>query len=374
MAKFCGNCGNQLEENVKVCGICGTPVVGVEVSTITQKKRKNKIPLLIGAGIVIIGIVGIVSLFTGSKGVNEKQVKKDIVANEEVQNCYTSKFVSDQLYKIKEFELVKEQYNPEYKEDIFYANVVLNNDYFEVITEMRAEYNYYEKGGWIMDEIYVTVEDVTPIKAPDAESVLAYVIETETEESRSEGEVYAMLEEERVKYIKPNELSSVDSTLDTEVNTAHIHMQYKNPVLEINGHFSMSFEKDSMQMQDNEWKLMRDDVWNTNLIFTIDDYTVDYSEALGTHSLVIEPSYFGGYGYGTMEVKSITDDTITYDMQFDNGESGMGYQVTEGKDLTAEFDPFYGRFLIGENYVNAFGDVTPLDVRLTYDIESGKWS
>lgn len=30
MAKFCGNCGAQLDEGARVCGFCGTPVEGVD--------------------------------------------------------------------------------------------------------------------------------------------------------------------------------------------------------------------------------------------------------------------------------------------------------------------------------------------------------
>lgn len=29
MAKFCGNCGAQLDDDDKVCGQCGTPVTGM---------------------------------------------------------------------------------------------------------------------------------------------------------------------------------------------------------------------------------------------------------------------------------------------------------------------------------------------------------
>lgn len=47
MARFCGNCGAQIDENAKVCGQCGTPIEG---STKTppvkiidpEKKKKNK--------------------------------------------------------------------------------------------------------------------------------------------------------------------------------------------------------------------------------------------------------------------------------------------------------------------------------------------
>ena len=32
MAKFCGNCGTQLDDCAKVCGNCGTPLGGAPVS------------------------------------------------------------------------------------------------------------------------------------------------------------------------------------------------------------------------------------------------------------------------------------------------------------------------------------------------------
>ena len=31
MAKYCGNCGTQLEDSAKVCGQCGTPLDGASL-------------------------------------------------------------------------------------------------------------------------------------------------------------------------------------------------------------------------------------------------------------------------------------------------------------------------------------------------------
>lgn len=37
MAKFCGNCGTQLEDNAKICGQCGTPLDGTSSKILDLK-------------------------------------------------------------------------------------------------------------------------------------------------------------------------------------------------------------------------------------------------------------------------------------------------------------------------------------------------
>ena len=46
MAKFCGNCGAQLDDGDKVCGQCGTPVNGntgtvPSLKVVDPEKKKN---------------------------------------------------------------------------------------------------------------------------------------------------------------------------------------------------------------------------------------------------------------------------------------------------------------------------------------------
>ena len=55
MAKFCGNCGAQLDDNAKVCGQCGTPVGTLSaipsvkiVDPEKQKKTKKTLKLICG--------------------------------------------------------------------------------------------------------------------------------------------------------------------------------------------------------------------------------------------------------------------------------------------------------------------------------------
>lgn len=43
MARFCGNCGAQLDDDAKVCGQCGTPIDGnVPGLKIVDPEKKKK--------------------------------------------------------------------------------------------------------------------------------------------------------------------------------------------------------------------------------------------------------------------------------------------------------------------------------------------
>lgn len=78
MAKFCGNCGMQLEDDARVCGYCGAPCDGYSVdytknsAGVVPKKKKSKIKKIvifsaIGVALIVIAIVAfnIISYMTG---------------------------------------------------------------------------------------------------------------------------------------------------------------------------------------------------------------------------------------------------------------------------------------------------------------------
>ncbi len=88
MAKFCSNCGSQMNDEDKVCGQCGTPVAGANVNPAPvaapaadegKKKNNNIIIALIAIAIVaivaLVVVVNIASNFTGYKGTLNKMVK-----------------------------------------------------------------------------------------------------------------------------------------------------------------------------------------------------------------------------------------------------------------------------------------------------------
>lgn len=85
MAKFCGNCGAQLDDDARICGQCGTPyagdnnrqkIPGINKMSPEKKKRIKLIAKLSVAGIALIIVavlaVNIISSFTGYKGAVNK--------------------------------------------------------------------------------------------------------------------------------------------------------------------------------------------------------------------------------------------------------------------------------------------------------------
>lgn len=83
MAKFCGNCGTQLEDNAKICGNCGTPLDGAStnipglkvIDPEKQKKVKKTVKrVFVLAILVAVAIIAfnIVSQFTGYNGLLRK--------------------------------------------------------------------------------------------------------------------------------------------------------------------------------------------------------------------------------------------------------------------------------------------------------------
>ena len=83
MAKFCGNCGNELEDTARVCGYCGTPFSDMSKNSIganyknTESKGNAKkivkriVTIVIIAG-VLLGGLKVVTEFTGYKGLVRK--------------------------------------------------------------------------------------------------------------------------------------------------------------------------------------------------------------------------------------------------------------------------------------------------------------
>lgn len=83
MAKFCGNCGAQLDDKAKVCGQCGMPLEGAAVKVpgvkITDPKKQKKTKKIIkgiavAAALVIVAVIAInvISQYTGYKGLLRK--------------------------------------------------------------------------------------------------------------------------------------------------------------------------------------------------------------------------------------------------------------------------------------------------------------
>lgn len=92
MAKYCGNCGAQMENSDRVCGNCGTPfgtavktynvsIVDPEKKKAAQKKVKKIVKLCVGTAALILVAVIAINLITAFAGYNGL-VRKVMVAYE----------------------------------------------------------------------------------------------------------------------------------------------------------------------------------------------------------------------------------------------------------------------------------------------------
>lgn len=107
MAKFCGNCGAQMDDNAMVCGYCGTPLSGAAGGNFKfedpEKKAKTKktvrMVIIAVAVIVVISIAtGITSSFVGYRGAVRKFMNAYKDENAEALVDMTCSFMHDEDY------------------------------------------------------------------------------------------------------------------------------------------------------------------------------------------------------------------------------------------------------------------------------------
>lgn len=84
MVKFCGNCGNQLLDEDRVCGNCGKVISMISKpneqdrgvgGTLTSSHGKLKLPIILG----VVGVIVIVMLFSKLFGSSYNSVAKDVM-------------------------------------------------------------------------------------------------------------------------------------------------------------------------------------------------------------------------------------------------------------------------------------------------------
>lgn len=98
---------------------------------------------------------------------NKEQILNDISGIDSIKHCFKSDFVYESEYVCKDIEIVKRQINKDEKEDLVFVTATMENDYFNVTLDLSLTYNFYDEGGWILDENNWNVIDVKPIRVPE---------------------------------------------------------------------------------------------------------------------------------------------------------------------------------------------------------------
>lgn len=77
MAKFCGNCGKELEDDVRICGYCGTPTdtIGQNIANVDYKNSKSSVKKtfkyirnIVIVFLILLGSFKVITEFSGYKG------------------------------------------------------------------------------------------------------------------------------------------------------------------------------------------------------------------------------------------------------------------------------------------------------------------
>lgn len=282
-----------------------------------------------------------------SRKISISKLKEDIANDSQVQSCFTSAYVNESHYSVETIEIVKEQENE--KDITTYSNVVLENAYFSISLYIKTIYNYYDHGGWIMDELYIEeIKEITPISGPEKDLVHKYLAEHYSLAGITDSQTSNMI-------LDKAEFVATESVLK-DTTSAHVYATYQTDTISVNGYVVFSFTTDG-------W--INEDITEQRPNYHIVDYTANYSKALGKFEIK------NGIIFKSVEINiiSIDDTSVTFEV-LDFNMPDYSYYVTTGSKQTAVFDPMTGSFDIG-SYSTVSGSV-PLT--MVYNAENDTWS
>ena len=117
----------------------------------------------IGVIILLLSICMLIAACQTS-GVASKQIENDLQEIDEIKNGTRSYMcIPNNEYIIKQYEITKRQTNLDNKNDIIYCTAVISNGYIESEIECKMVYNFYDKGGWILDDYDVVEKESKPV-------------------------------------------------------------------------------------------------------------------------------------------------------------------------------------------------------------------
>ena len=99
-------------------------------------------------------------------------VSDDIIAKdaEKVEITYATEYITDNSFDYISHKVIKRQTNIEDKEDIIFLESHYKNGYFEIIADVTLQYNFYDEGGWILEDETFEITNSRAISSPNFES------------------------------------------------------------------------------------------------------------------------------------------------------------------------------------------------------------
>lgn len=287
------------------------------------------------------------------EGVPTEALEQDVreLENYDSVNCYSSDYTYGTEYELVDYVLAKRQTNLENKEDIVYYDIILKNEYFEVVYQEKMTYNYYDEGGWILDEAIVVDKTVTPIRAAEEEAIFSvwnhgqlYVDATkcETPEGYSSRGQFGEYQHTSVEIL--------DCEFDKENLTTKLNMQVECNLSKSTGYLQLNFTEDSGW---HIYNVIEDD---------LEDYGIKNEYKLPYIITNVEHEYDKICG----EYYLKTDYTENYIILDIDEEAGTITKTTKVYSSAFGGEPF------SEVYTSKFNPITG-GLTGKFDLEKGTW-
>lgn len=284
----------------------------------------------------------------GSKNVTETQIISDLKKIDYSEQAFQSSFTTLSEYSYTSEQLIKRQTNRENKEDIIFYEVILNNDFFQTSLSVKLVYNYYDEGGWVLDEHFVERTKVEPTNFPATDIIAEYL--------NSEDNSFNYIDNTKPDYSQNDNLihfckSKINiewKDLNNEKGIATFSISAAiDDFATIQGTMDIYFD------EDNGWSFFRE---NAKSLFIIDSKDFNYNSTC-TGKYNCNRRYSWGYVFNKdYYIKSVDTATETIEISDENGEGQINFDpLTLNGFMTYGGDKLYMYYSTTDDTWN-FGD------------------
>lgn len=270
-------------------------------------------------------------------GVSESQLKSDLEALVIKGYCKNERYTVPDEYVIESFEITKRRSNKEKKEDYICCRLTVENDFFRSYVEYSLLYNYYDVGGWIMDDKDIISKKTIPISPVDG-ACLPDIPITVKERAYN-------LQEQHIKSIE----------FDDKNNRSIVKYCYSDDRLSFSAALNIYFEND-------EWEALSYSMLDRNL--DLYDVTVHWNSKLfcSSYSSDLGFVYPDVYGNGIGDIYYVKESEKTISEKYNSVQfpESLLYDISI-TGISNELNKIYGGInLSAENYESSYGGHTTL--------------
>ncbi len=290
-----------------------------------------------------------------SKKVSDKQLVKDLSANEAVTNIFKSELFKTEPFEYFSHRITKRQTNLEKKEDIIYCSLTVNNKNFSVTADCVLNYNFYDQGGWILDEIDISNHKAAPTGTFSNEEILSALAEPENKKvfhlKCMDGNEYSIDADANKAQITKSEIISENNSY-----IMRISLKYKSSLTLLEGCIDIPFDSEKGWIREDGHIYIRP----TKIIES------DYQKALG---VFVGKKFFDTF---VLYIDSINEEEGYAEFRMRSVDSyGISRWKKDGKVMKCPFDVCTGIIDASKEDIVYWNNIYIFD--LPYNADSDSW-